>query len=62
MRHQIGRDGLPEREALFELGLIEDGLDGVRVGVVGAVGLERIRGEVRGGRTIRVRVYSRRFS
>ena len=47
-RHQVGRDGLPEREALRQLPWIEDGLDVVAIEVVGPVGLDRVRDQVRG--------------
>ena len=46
-RHQVRRNRLPEREALVELGRIEDGLDVVSVDVIGAVALDRVRDEVR---------------
>src|SRR5215510_16137427 len=47
-RHQVGRNGMSERQAFRQLRWIEDGLDVVSIKVVGTVGFDRIRDEVRG--------------
>ena len=45
-RHQVGGNGLSEREALVELWWVEDRLDAVSVDGIGAVALDRVRDEV----------------